>query len=92
MVASPHASQTDAADFLSRWPWFAALAPEHRRLLVDTIVERKTVAGEYIARANEPCLHWYGIVKGLLQMYGAADLPLVFRAIHSWRTARLGMG
>jgi CRP-like cAMP-binding protein len=62
-------SEVSAPDFLGRWPWYAALSPEHQHLLLDTLVERRTVAGEYIARANEPCLHWYGIVRGFLQMY-----------------------
>ena len=32
-------------------------------------MERTAAAGEYIARAGEPCLHWYGLLRGFLQMY-----------------------
>ncbi|HMO46268.1 MAG TPA: Crp/Fnr family transcriptional regulator [Rubrivivax sp.] len=55
--------------FLQRWPWYHALPPELQRLLLHTTSERTAAAGEYIARAGEPCLHWYGLERGFLQMY-----------------------
>ncbi len=55
--------------FLEGWPWYHALPNELRRLLLETTTERTAAAGEYIARAGEPCLHWYGLLRGFLQMY-----------------------
>ena len=55
--------------FLERWPWYHALPIELQRLLLQTTIERSAAAGEYIARAGEPCLHWYGLARGILQMY-----------------------
>lgn len=55
--------------FLARWPWYHALPPALQQLLLDTTTERTAAAGEFIARAGEPCLHWYGLASGLLQMY-----------------------
>jgi CRP/FNR family transcriptional regulator, cyclic AMP receptor protein len=55
--------------FLERWPWYHTLPIELQRLLLETTTERRAAAGEYIARAGEPCLHWYGLVRGFLQMY-----------------------
>jgi len=56
-------------DFLERWPWYRALPANLQSLLVDTTAEWTAAAGEYIARAGEPCLHWYGLRRGFLQMY-----------------------
>lgn len=56
-------------DFLQRWPWYHALPNELQHLLLETTTERTAAAGDYIARAGEPCLHWYGLARGFLQMY-----------------------
>jgi len=64
-----HASATSFLEFLERWSWYRALSPDLQRLILDTTVERTAEAGEYIARAGEPCLHWYGLLRGFLQMY-----------------------
>jgi CRP/FNR family transcriptional regulator, cyclic AMP receptor protein len=55
--------------FLERWPWYHALPAELQRLVLDTTTERMAAPGEYISRAGEPCLHWYGLLHGFLQMY-----------------------
>jgi len=59
----------DLQAFLQRWPWYAALPADLQRLVQETTTERTAAAGEYIARAGEPCLHWYGLLQGFLQMY-----------------------
>jgi len=56
-------------EFLERWQWFRALPAELRSLTLDTATERFAAAGEYIARASEPSTHWYGLIRGYLQMY-----------------------
>lgn len=56
-------------EFLARWQWFRALPAELRTLTMETAVERFAAAGEYIARAGEPSSHWYGLIRGYLQMY-----------------------
>jgi CRP-like cAMP-binding protein len=56
-------------EFLERWLWYRALSGDLRRLILDTTVARTAAAGEYIARAGEPCEHWYGLLRGFLQMY-----------------------
>lgn len=61
------------AEFLDKAPWFHALPAEFRTLLLKSTVEKTASAGEYIARAGEPCLHWYGIARGFLQMYVAGS-------------------
>lgn len=64
---------TDLLAFLERWPWYHALPIELQQVLLATTTERTAAAGEYIARAGEPCLHWYGLERGLLQMYVLGD-------------------
>ena len=64
-----HSQPTGLNAFLERWPWYHALSIELQRLMLETTTERTAAAGEYIARAGEPCLHWYGLVRGFLQMY-----------------------
>lgn len=56
-------------EFLEKWPWYRALAPELRALTLDTAIERTADSGEYIARAGQPSAHWYGLIRGILQMY-----------------------
>ena len=63
------APTVSASDFLNRWSWYLGLPSDLQQLVQDTIIERRSAAGEYIARAGEPCLHWYGVVRGFLQMY-----------------------
>lgn len=55
--------------FLESWSWYRALPTELQSLLLGTTTERMAAPGEYIARAGEPCLHWYGLLRGFLQMY-----------------------
>lgn len=57
------------AKFLESWPWFRALTPELRALTLQTSTERTAEPGDYIAREGMPSLHWYGLVRGYLQMY-----------------------
>jgi CRP-like cAMP-binding protein len=59
--------------FLERWPWYHALSAELRSLVLATTTERMAAPGEYIARAGEPCLHWYGLLRAFLQMYVAGS-------------------
>lgn len=58
-----------APEFLERWPWFRALPAELRQLTLATSTVKTTQAGDYIARAGEPSMHWYGVMRGFLQMY-----------------------
>lgn len=60
---------TSVPEFLERWPWYNALSADLRTLVLATATERNAAAGEYIARAGEPCAHWYGVIRGYLQMY-----------------------
>ena len=70
--ASQHSPGINLLEFLeAAAPWYHALTPELKALLLRTTIEKTSAAGEYIARAGEPCMHWYGIVRGLLQMYVA---------------------
>ncbi|MBB1492694.1 Crp/Fnr family transcriptional regulator [Paracoccus sp. MC1854] len=55
--------------FLEKWPWFRALSQTSRALVLETARERHAAAGTIIARAGEPSAHWYGLMRGLLQMY-----------------------
>lgn len=68
------------SSFLHRWPWFCALSPEPRALVLRTATERTAGAGEDIARAGQPCTDWYGLMQGFLQMYvtgaGGAETTL----------------
>jgi CRP/FNR family transcriptional regulator, cyclic AMP receptor protein len=45
------------------------LPADLQSLLRETTTERLAAPGDYIARAGEPCLHWYGLLQGFLQMY-----------------------
>lgn len=56
-------------EFLEKWPWYRALSPDLRALTLTTTVEKTTEAGEYIARSGKPSAHWYGLIRGILQMY-----------------------
>lgn len=55
-------------EFLARWSWYRALPNESQQLLLRSTVTRVAAAGDYIARAGQPCLHWYGLLSGFLQM------------------------
>lgn len=55
--------------FFERWAWFRALSPELRALTLNTATEKTAVPGDYIAREGAPSAHWYGLLKGYLQMY-----------------------
>lgn len=56
-------------EFLERWPWYSALSAELRALVLNTVSERTAGPGDYIARSGEPSTHWYGLIRGFLQMY-----------------------
>lgn len=64
-----HSPPAGLLPFLERWPWYHALPTQLQCLLLETTTERLATAGEYIARAGEPCQHWYGLSRGFLQMY-----------------------
>lgn len=65
----PQALAAGFPQFLEHWPWYCALPADLQQLVLHTTVERTAAAGEYIARAGEPCMHWYGLMQGFLQMY-----------------------
>lgn len=69
MGTAGHLAQTSVLSFVERWPWYHALTPELRSLVIQTATERVADAGEYIARAGAPCADWYGLMQGFLQMY-----------------------
>jgi CRP-like cAMP-binding protein len=56
-------------EFLERWPWYHALPLKLRAMTLKTATEKTAVPGEYIARAGDPSAHWYGVMRGYLQMY-----------------------
>ncbi len=66
---SGHSCPASLLRFLERWPWYHTLPAELQCLVRETTTERMAAPGEYIARAGEPCLHWYGLLHGFLQMY-----------------------
>ncbi|CAN7677856.1 Crp/Fnr family transcriptional regulator [Acidovorax sp. LjRoot117] len=69
MGTAGHLAQTSVLSFVERWPWYHALTPELRSLVIQTATERVADAGEYIARAGAPCADGYGLMQGFLQMY-----------------------
>ena len=69
MGTAGHLAETSLLSFLERWPWYHALSPELRSLVMQTATERVAETGEYIARAGTPCTDWYGLMQGFLQMY-----------------------
>ncbi len=60
-------------EFLETWQWYRALSAELRSLTLETAIERTAAPGEYIARSGEPSTHWYGLLRGILQMYVAGS-------------------
>lgn len=56
-------------EFLESWQWFRSLPADLRALVLQTATERIAIGGEFIARAGEPTSHWYGVIRGYLQMY-----------------------
>lgn len=56
-------------EFMERFSWYLALPVQLQSLVRTTTTVRSAAAGDYIARAGEPCLHWYGVESGFLQMY-----------------------
>jgi CRP-like cAMP-binding protein len=70
---SKQASEISLTEFLEASFWYRALPAELRTLLIKSTTEKTATAGQYIARAGEPCLHWYGIARGFLQMYVAGS-------------------
>lgn len=67
--AADKTSRPSLEGFLGKWPWFQTLSAELRAMALDTSVERKVTAGEYVARAGENSAYWYGVMRGHLQMY-----------------------
>lgn len=55
--------------YLANFSWFQDLSLELRDLTLGTATEKRAQAGDYIAREGMPCQHWYGLLKGYLQMY-----------------------
>ncbi len=70
--------------FLEGWSWYHALSPALQSLVLRTTTEKVVAAGEYIARAGEPCTHWYGLQRGFLQMYvvGADGAETTLYCLH----------
>lgn len=68
-IRRAQAPAASVREFLEKWQWYRALSAELRSLTLRTTTERTAAPGEYIARAGEPCTHWYGLVRGILQMY-----------------------
>jgi len=56
-------------NFLESWAWYRDLPVELRALTLRTASEQHAEPGDYIAREGMPCTHWYGLLKGYLQMY-----------------------
>jgi CRP/FNR family transcriptional regulator, cyclic AMP receptor protein len=56
-------------EFLERSPWYRKLPPDLRALTLETAIEKTFGPGDYIARVGQPSLHWYGLMRGFLQMY-----------------------
>lgn len=69
MQAAEQAPAPGLPGFLEKWQWYRALPAELRSLTLKTATERTAAAGEYIARTGEPSTHWYGVMRGYLQMY-----------------------
>jgi CRP/FNR family transcriptional regulator, cyclic AMP receptor protein len=69
MGAPRHSRPADLLRYLESWPWYRALPENLQFLVLSTTTERMAAPGEYIARAGDPCLHWYGLLQGFLQMY-----------------------
>jgi CRP/FNR family transcriptional regulator, cyclic AMP receptor protein len=57
------------AEFLESFSWFKGLPIDLKVLVRETTAERDAGAGEYLARAGEPSTHWFGLIRGILQMY-----------------------
>jgi CRP/FNR family transcriptional regulator, cyclic AMP receptor protein len=55
--------------FLDGWAWFRALPADLQTLTLETATEQHAEPGDYIAREGMPSTHWYGLLKGYLQMY-----------------------
>ena len=51
-----------------RAAWFLGLDDAQKGLVRATAVEREFLAGAYIARANKPSSHWFGVASGFLHM------------------------
>ncbi|MET4576769.1 Crp/Fnr family transcriptional regulator [Ottowia thiooxydans] len=57
------------ARFLEGWEWYRSLPADLRSLTLTTATEQHALPGDYIAREGMPSTHWYGLLKGYLQMY-----------------------
>lgn len=57
------------ANFLEGWAWYRDLPADLRALTLQTATEQHAEPGDYIAREGMPSTHWYGLLKGYLQMY-----------------------
>ncbi|WP_342619493.1 Crp/Fnr family transcriptional regulator [Rhodoferax sp. GW822-FHT02A01] len=69
MKENGNSAEISLPSFLEHWPWYRSLPSELRSLVLNTATERLAFAGEYIARAGDPCTDWYGLMQGILQMY-----------------------
>lgn len=69
MKTTRQPAATNVLEFLERWQWYRALPAELRTLTLETATAKTAEAGDYIARAGEPSMHWYGVMRGFLQMY-----------------------
>lgn len=57
------------ASFLNAAGWYRALALNHQKLVLSKAQLREIAAGDCLAHAGDPSEHWYGVLRGLLQMY-----------------------
>ena len=55
--------------FVENCAWYRNLPHDLRSLVRQTTWEKSAAAGDTIARTGEPCTHWYGLMRGVLQMY-----------------------
>lgn len=63
------ANPDSITSFLESWAWYKNLPSELRELTRRTCREQYAEPGDYIAREGMPSTHWYGLLKGYLQMY-----------------------
>jgi CRP/FNR family transcriptional regulator, cyclic AMP receptor protein len=69
MLTTEQTPTPSLPEFLEKWPWYRALSADLRALILKIATEKTSTAGEYIARTGEPSMHWYGVMRGFLQMY-----------------------
>lgn len=69
MKPSDEELRLDLRRFVEASRWYRALPAALRQLVLETAEEKTTPPGEYVARSGEPSSYWYGLIRGILQMY-----------------------